>query len=170
MEGLRNHSFIIPRPKQIIKREMPETQGKTQGIIDCIDYCRGKASGEASFSGALLILCFRPNRFSTKKNVRPGFQEKSGRHIGLQRPYVLGCFEVKQVNRGCLAAFCGIGKRRFFLFRYAQVFCDAKRWTSALRNRENRRDIPDFRRGNSAPRVICARRKGRQNPRATSAH
>jgi hypothetical protein len=29
MEGLRNHNFIIPRPKQIIKREMPEKQGKT---------------------------------------------------------------------------------------------------------------------------------------------
>ena len=29
MEGLRNHSFIIPRPKQIIKRKMPEMQGES---------------------------------------------------------------------------------------------------------------------------------------------
>jgi len=29
MEGLRNHSFIIPRPKQIIKRETPEMQRKS---------------------------------------------------------------------------------------------------------------------------------------------
>jgi hypothetical protein len=29
MEGLRNHNFIIPRPKKIIKRETPENQGKT---------------------------------------------------------------------------------------------------------------------------------------------
>jgi len=51
---------------------------KTQGIIDCIDYCRGKASEEASFSGALLILCFRPNRCSsTEKNARPEFKEKA---------------------------------------------------------------------------------------------
>ena len=108
--------------------------------------------------------------FSPRKNVRPGFQEKSGRHIGLQRPYVLGCFEVKQVNRGCLATFCGTGKRWFFLFRYAQAFYGAKRWTSALRNRENCRDIPDFQRRNGAPRVICARRKGWQKSRATHAH
>jgi hypothetical protein len=33
MEGLRNHSFIIPRPKQIIKREMPEKQGKTPSFL-----------------------------------------------------------------------------------------------------------------------------------------
>ena len=58
--------------------------------------------------------------FSPRKNVRPGFQEKSGRHIGLKRPYVLGHFEVKQEIWGCLATFLGTVKRRFFLFRYAQ--------------------------------------------------
>ena len=31
IESLGNHNFIIPRPKQIIKREMPEMQRK---IID----------------------------------------------------------------------------------------------------------------------------------------
>ena len=121
-------------------------------------------------SAVLNIKSLRSSKsFSPRKNVRPGFQEKSGRHIGLKRPYVLGCFEVKQVNRGCLATFWGTGKRRFFLFRYAQAFCDTKRWTSALRNRENCRDIPDFQRRNGVPRVICARRKGRQKPRANLA-
>ena len=32
MEGLRTYNFIIPRPKQIIKREMPEMQGKTSSF------------------------------------------------------------------------------------------------------------------------------------------
>ena len=27
--GMMDHSFIIPRPKQIIKRKIPENQGKT---------------------------------------------------------------------------------------------------------------------------------------------
>ena len=30
MAGLRNHSFIIPRPKQKNKRKMPEMQGKSR--------------------------------------------------------------------------------------------------------------------------------------------
>lgn len=42
MEGLRNHNFIIPRPKQKNKREMPEMKGKTPEIIDSINRCRGK--------------------------------------------------------------------------------------------------------------------------------
>ena len=29
MEGLRNHNFIIPRPRRKNKREMPEMQGKS---------------------------------------------------------------------------------------------------------------------------------------------
>ena len=42
MEGLMNHNFIIPRPKQKNKREMPEMKGKTPEIIDSINRCRGK--------------------------------------------------------------------------------------------------------------------------------
>ncbi len=171
MERLRNYNFIIPRPKPIIKREMPENQGKTPSSppTSCPKPAGQRRKDDVASPALNIKSLLSSKSFSPRKNVRPGFQEKSGRHIGLKRPYVLGCFEVKQVNRGCLATFCGTGKRRFFLFRYAQAFYGAKRWTSALRNRENRRDIPDFRRGNCAPRVICARRKGRRKRRATSA-
>ena len=151
--------------------KMPEMQVKTSSFPppSCPEPAGQGEWGEVTFP-ALNINSLRSSKsFSPRKNVRPGFQEKSGRHIGLKRPYVFGCFEVKQVNRGCLATFLGTVKRRFFLFRYAQAFCDTKRWTSALRNRENCRDIPDFQRRNGAPRVICARRKGWQKSRATHA-
>jgi len=37
MEDSRNHKFIIPRPKQKNKREMPEMQGKKREIIDWLN-------------------------------------------------------------------------------------------------------------------------------------
>ena len=42
--------------------------------------------------------------FPSKKR-RSCFSWKSGRHIGIEKPYVFGCFEVKQLNRGCLAKY-----------------------------------------------------------------
>ena len=36
MEVLRNHNFIIPRPRRKNKREKLEKQGKTPEIIDRI--------------------------------------------------------------------------------------------------------------------------------------
>ena len=68
------------------------------------------SSVRVSVRGSLIFRCSVNSLLSSKpllreKNVRPGFQEKSGRHIGLKRPYVLGHFEVKQEIWGCLATF-----------------------------------------------------------------
>ena len=37
MQGLRNHVFIISRPRQKNKREMPEMQVKKREIIDWLN-------------------------------------------------------------------------------------------------------------------------------------
>ena len=129
----------------------------------------GKRQGKPHFPPLNINSLLSSKPLLREKNVRPGFQEKSGRHIGLKRPYVLGHFEVKQEIWGCLATFLGTVKRRFFLFRYAQAFCDTKRWTSALRNRENWRAWPDLLRENGVPQGIHTRSKGRWNRRATHA-
>ena len=154
-------------PGRLRAHGIPKSSPKclpTRITASTLTICKNAVSCRSVYS----LLSSKP--LLREKNVRPGFQEKSGRHIGLKRPYVLGHFEVKQEIWGCLATFLGTVKRRFFLFRYAQAFCDTKRWTSALRNRENCRDIPDFQRRNSAPRVICAWRKGRQKPCTSLAH
>ena len=59
-----------------------------------------RGNGVRLFLGAQhKISAFVQIVFPSKKR-RSCFSWKSGRHIGIEKPYVLGCFEVKQVNRG----------------------------------------------------------------------
>ena len=58
MEGLRNHNFIIPRPRQIIKRKMPEMQRK---IIDRTSAAGWSASEMKAFP-ALNIKSLRSSK------------------------------------------------------------------------------------------------------------
>ena len=65
---------------------------------------------------------------------------KSGRVIGVQQTYVLGCFEVKQLNRWMARGGFGPQKRKIFFKPYANHMTGTKLWSHDLRNRENRGD------------------------------
>ena len=58
--------------------------------------------------------------FLSKKR-RSSLSRKSGRHMGVERPYVLGHFEVKPLNRGCLATFSDPKRERVFLNRMPTI-------------------------------------------------
>jgi len=90
--------------------------------------------------------------------------------MGVERPYVLGHFEVKPLNRGCLAEVSDPKRERVFLNRMPTI-CPGQTRGHMTYETERIGEIamfPDALLGLCG--VICARRKGRQNPRATSAH
>ena len=168
MEGLRNHNFIIPRPKLIIKREMPENQGKSRESLT-EHLLSGNSPVGKVFSGAQhKISAFVQIVFPSKKR-RSSLSRKSGRHMGVERPYVFGHFEVKPLNRGCLATFSAPKRERFF-FNHMPTICPGQTRGHMTYETERIGEIamfPDALWGLYG--VICARRKGRQKPRATIA-
>ena len=106
--------------------------------------------------------------FASKKR-RSSLSRKSGRHMGVERPYVLGHFEVKPLNRGCLATFSDPKRERVFLNRMPTI-CPGQTRGHMTYETERIGEIamfPDALLGLCG--VICARRKGRQKHRATSA-
>ena len=106
--------------------------------------------------------------FASKKR-RSSLSRKSGRHMGVERPYVLGHFEFKSLNRGCLATVSGPKRERVFLNRMPSI-CPGQTRGHMTYETERIGEIamfPDALSGFYG--VICARRKGRQNPRATLA-
>ena len=106
--------------------------------------------------------------FPSKKR-RSSLSRKSGRHMGVERPYVLGHFEVKPLNRGCLATFSDPKRERVFLNRMPTI-CPGQTRGHMTYETERIGEIAMF------PNallglygVICAWRKGRQKPRASLA-
>ena len=65
---------------------------------------------------------------------------KTGRYMGVERPYVLGHFEVKPLNRGASCDGFGPQKRKSFFEPYANHMSRTNSWSHDLRNRENRGD------------------------------
>ena len=60
MEGFEGSQFIIPRPKQIIKRETPEMQGKTSSfpLTSCPEPA-GQGETASCFGVAKVLKCLR---------------------------------------------------------------------------------------------------------------
>ena len=77
--------------------------------------------------------------FPSKKR-RSSLSRKSGRHMGVERPCVLGHFEVKPLNRGSLATVSDPKRERVFFEPYANHMSRTNSWSHDLRNRENRGD------------------------------
>ena len=77
--------------------------------------------------------------FPSKKR-RSCLSRKTGRYMGVERPYVLGHFEVKPLNRGASCDGFGPQKRKSFFEPYANHMSRTNSWSHDLRNRENRGD------------------------------